>query len=56
MKFDCFSDSTVAWENTLSALRICVSSHNMVDELDPDDPNVRASSFTAWIRKIRIGW
>ena len=23
----------------MSALRICVSSHNMVDELNPDDPD-----------------
>jgi len=33
-----FSDSTVAWENTLSALQRGVSSNNMVDELDPDAP------------------
>jgi len=33
-----FSDSTVAWENTLSALQRGVSTHNMVDELDPDAP------------------
>jgi len=34
-----FSDSTVAWENTLSALQRGMASNNMVDELDPDAPN-----------------
>jgi len=33
-----FSDSKVAWENTLSALQRGVAGPNMVDELDPDAP------------------
>merc|ERR1719219_11051 len=34
-----FSDSTVAWENTLSALQNGTGGHNMVTELDPDAPH-----------------
>jgi len=34
-----FSDSTVAWENTLSALQSGTGGHNMVTELDPDAPH-----------------